>query len=515
MSSTFATSLVQLCASSGLEMNVHLVFKEKPTRLEQKILTLSKYIQKYPEGWKKRLELANLLYQMGDWQQAVAEYRQVIERQPQLIGVRLQLGKMLQIMGRKKEAVEVYEKALFCSDNEGTQHHIKGLIAVCRGESDKAIIAFSLAASLEPDKVVHWLALAQVHQQIENHLGVLSAVEQVLSINPDDVVALIYSHDASQAVGDIPAARGKLSKVIAQLPNDFRVLQREIEQRCQMRLVSGIEGLAVHANWLTESYYGERDESKPGIDGNRVLQYFLDKFATVKEVVEDFEKNKDMQFIPTKIKKGDLEQEVQCHLAMEDAQGESVIVEYLRSGDGSGNDVERNIYYSGDIPDYSIEYNVLTNSPPFKDQLSNLKKYKGFGGELDLPGTSAAADRFVRGAFYLKSLPEPANQREAIAGVLSVMRSTAQPFRVPDSGAPYASSTRWRTVAAITEKLYLYESSLYPTLIWLDAKKLDFTKGGVRVFDLTKNREAIGDVSEKLTPAEDPFGNNLSQESGS
>ena len=94
------------------------------------------------------------------------------------------------------------------------------------------------------------------------------------------------------------------------------------------------------------------------------------------------------------------------------------------------------------------------------------------------------------------------------------MRSTAQPFRVPDSDAPYASSTRWRTVAALTEKLYLYESSLYPTLIWLDAKKLDFKEGsGVRVFDLAKNREAIGDISEKLTPAEDLFGNNVSTDS--
>ena len=72
---------------------------------------------------------------------------------------------ILQIMGRKKEAQEVYEKALFLSENEGTQHHIKGLIAVCRDESQKAIIAFNLAGSLEPDKVVHWLALAQVHQQ--------------------------------------------------------------------------------------------------------------------------------------------------------------------------------------------------------------------------------------------------------------------------------------------------------------------------------------------------------------
>ena len=238
----FATSLVQFYQSSGLEMNVDLFLEEKPTRQEQKLSTLSKYVQNYPQGWKKRLELADLLYEMGNWQEAVAEYRQVIERQPQLFGVRLQLGKLLQIMGREKEALEVYEKALSCSDNEGTQHHINGLIAVCRGESEKAIIPFHLAASLEPDKVVHWLALAQVHQHRENPLGVLNALEQVLSINPDDVVALIYSHDASQAVGDILAARERLNRVIALAGDDFRLLQRQIEQRCQMRLVSGTEG---------------------------------------------------------------------------------------------------------------------------------------------------------------------------------------------------------------------------------------------------------------------------------
>jgi tetratricopeptide (TPR) repeat protein len=298
-------------------MNVHLFLEGRPTRQEQKIITLSKYVQNYPQGWKKRLELADLLYEMGNWQEAVAEYRQVIERQPQLLGVRLQLGKLLQIMGLEKEAIEVYEKALSCSDNEGTQNHIKGLIAVCRGESEKAIIAFNLAASLEPEKVVHWLALAQVHQHRENPLGVLSSLKQVLAINPDDVVALIYSHDALMAVGNIPAARacfqtsppdsdppqppippptappflrgargensvkvprevkgeassdpplfkggeggislgdlggsaslktdprGQLSKAIALIPHDFRVLQRQIEQRLQMRLVSGIEG---------------------------------------------------------------------------------------------------------------------------------------------------------------------------------------------------------------------------------------------------------------------------------
>ncbi|MBK1986025.1 tetratricopeptide repeat protein [Sphaerospermopsis aphanizomenoides BCCUSP55] len=223
-------------------MNAHLVVEEKSARQKQKVITLSQYVQKYPQGWKKRLELANLLYEIGNWQQAFAEYHQVLERQPQLIDVHLQLGKILQIMGLEKEALEIYEKALLLSANEGTHNHIKGLIAVCQSEIQKAIMAFNLAAALEPDKVVHWLALAQVHQQRENPFGTLSTLEQVLSINPDDVFSLIYSYDALMAVGDIQTARGWLSRVIALAGDDFRVLQRQINQRLQMRLVSGEEG---------------------------------------------------------------------------------------------------------------------------------------------------------------------------------------------------------------------------------------------------------------------------------
>ncbi|MBD2490797.1 lipopolysaccharide assembly protein LapB [Aulosira sp. FACHB-615] len=277
MPGNLITSLVQFTQFSGLELNAHLVLEEKPARQKQKLITLSKYVQKYPQGWKKRLELADLLYEMGNWEQAVAGYRQVIERQPQLIHVRLQLGKILQLMGQKKEAREIYEPALLLSVNEATQNHIKGLIAVCRGESQKAIITFNLAATLEPDNVVHWLALAQVHQKRENPLGTLSTLEQVLSIKPDDVVGLIHSYDALMAVGDIPAARGRLNKLIALAGDDFRVLQRQIDQRCtalslskcQMRLVSGEEGK------LTKSMITSLLRQTPhGAEAHKSLAYY-------------------------------------------------------------------------------------------------------------------------------------------------------------------------------------------------------------------------------------------------
>jgi Flp pilus assembly protein TadD len=98
----------------------------------------------------------------GRIEQAVEEYRQVIEPQQPLIGVRLQLGKLLQLMGREVEAVAVYESALANARNEATRQHISGSIALCRGDTQAAILAFESAASLEPDNAANWLALGQV-----------------------------------------------------------------------------------------------------------------------------------------------------------------------------------------------------------------------------------------------------------------------------------------------------------------------------------------------------------------
>ena len=67
MPGILTTSLVQLTQPSGLKMNVQLFIAEKSARQQQKIITLNNYIEKYPQGWKKRLELADLLYEIGNW----------------------------------------------------------------------------------------------------------------------------------------------------------------------------------------------------------------------------------------------------------------------------------------------------------------------------------------------------------------------------------------------------------------------------------------------------------------
>jgi choloylglycine hydrolase len=245
------------------------------------------------------------------------------------------------------------------------------------------------------------------------------------------------------------------------------------------------KGLAAQLLWLAESGYGTRDENLPGLSIGLWVQYFLDNFSTVSEAVE-FTRNTPFQLVTATMPRG----KVTVHLSLGDASGDSAIIEYI--------DGKPKIYHDRG-------YTVMTNSPTFDKQLEQLSQYKGFGGEKPLPGTTDAADRFVRGAYYLKSLPKPNDYRECVAGVLGVMRNISQPFGTSDPTLPNISATRWRTVADLTNLVYFFESTISPNIIWVRFKEFDFSAGApVRKLDLVKNVDRVGDCSLQFVIAK-PF----------
>jgi choloylglycine hydrolase len=123
------------------------------------------------------------------------------------------------------------------------------------------------------------------------------------------------------------------------------------------------------------------------------------------------------------------------------------------------------------------KYTVMTNQPTYPEQLKNLKQYKGLGGTKPLPGSHEPADRFVRGAFYLKNLSKPQSQRDAIAALMSVMRNTAAPFGLSSPERPNVSTTIWRTVADLSNQILFYDSVMSPQVFWVEMKKLNFKEG--------------------------------------
>lgn len=121
--------------ADGAVLTVRLLLHKKPIRQAQKLKTLTQYVQRYPSGWKKRLALADLRYEMGHWEAAILDFRWVLARQPNLpegLSVRLKLGKMLEILDRPEEAIAVYEDALTRITYKPTRQYLQEAIVTCQ-----------------------------------------------------------------------------------------------------------------------------------------------------------------------------------------------------------------------------------------------------------------------------------------------------------------------------------------------------------------------------------------------
>ena len=247
------------------------------------------------------------------------------------------------------------------------------------------------------------------------------------------------------------------------------------------------KGLAANLLWLAESEYAKYDGSKPGLSIAAWVQYVLDNYATVDEVVNSLRQEK------FEIVSADIPGQkvlATLHLSISDASGDNAIFEYI------GGKL---------VIHHDPSYQVMTNSPIFDKQLALNEYWKEIGGTVMLPGTNRAADRFVRASFYINAIPQTDNTRVAVASVFSVIRNCSVPFGISTPGQPNISSTRWRTVADHKNKFYYFESALTPNTFWVDFKDVDFTSGAsVKKLVLTGNETYAGNAAGKFVNAR-PF----------
>ena len=234
--------VVPVWLSSGVMRTFHIGVANKPARLEQKLNTCQAYVEQHPGGWKKRLELAEGLYLMGRWEEAIDAYQRVLFKQPRLLEVCLQLGHILHLLERKQEAIEVYRHAFSQARQRASKHHLHGLIARLSQEYCVSVTSFEAAIALEPENVLHWHELGQLHLEREAYEDALRAFDRALALNPNDIVALSGSYEPLVGLGHHQEAQVKLSRMLELAPKDVPTLTRMADMRLHMGLVNGQEG---------------------------------------------------------------------------------------------------------------------------------------------------------------------------------------------------------------------------------------------------------------------------------
>ncbi|PPD44605.1 MAG: choloylglycine hydrolase [Methylocystis sp.] len=246
------------------------------------------------------------------------------------------------------------------------------------------------------------------------------------------------------------------------------------------------KGLVANVLYLPDTKYpvASAGDKRPTLAVSGWVQYVLDSYATTVEAVEALRKEA-FRTVPIETPTGE---PGTVHFAISDASGDSAIFEYL--------DGKLTIHHGK-------EYQVMTNSPPFDQQLGLNKYWQTVGGATFLPGTNRASDRFVRASFYINEAKQSANPREAVATVFSVMRNVSVPIGIKVPGQPNIADTLWLTVADQKNKVYYYQSTNSPSVIWAKLGELDFKEGsGVRKLQLDGNPDVAGDQTGKFKAAE-------------
>ena len=243
-------------------------------------------------------------------------------------------------------------------------------------------------------------------------------------------------------------------------------------------------GLGVHMLYLNATDFGPRDPKKPGLHAGLWAQYALDNAGTVAEALKLLE---DVQIVMVEANG----HKANVHLAMEDATGDSAIIEYI-----GGKPVVH----------HGRQYTIMTNDPTYDEQLALLAKqdFSKPASDMPLPGNVNPRDRFARAAYYSALLPKPKNDREAAASILAIARNVSVPF-----GAPYKGfgiyNTEYRTAADLTNRRYFFELTTSPNVIWTDLKGLDLGEGQPVLALNPDDISLSGDVTGRYKPIDRPY----------
>ncbi len=322
--------------------------------------------------------------------------------------------------------------------------------------------------------------------------AVSEACTRCVYLGPKDTVVVARSMDWAEDPGtNIYCLPRGMKRDGAAGPNSIAWTSKYGSVVCNFYGVATVDGmnekgLVSNVLFLVESDYGKADGKRATLSISLWCQYVLDNFATVNEAVDALGKEPFVIIAPL-LPNG---ARGQGHMAISDGSGDSAIFEYVNG---------KLVIHHG------REYQVMTNSPTFDQQLALNKYWEQIGGLTFLPGTNRAADRFARVSFYINAISKTDDCKKAVAEVFSVIRGVSVPLGITTPGQPNIASTIWRTLYDHKNKVFYFDSATSPAVFWVPLSDLDFNAGApVKKLTLSGGENYSGNASSKFVNAE-PF----------
>lgn len=221
--------------------------------------------------------------------------------------------------------------------------------------------------------------------------------------------------------------------------------------------------------------YNPNNKSKTIAD-LQLVAWLLGECATVDDVMDAV---KDVDIVPIDPRASTV------HWRFTDPTGRQVVLEIV----------------DGKLQFFENKLGVLTNSPSFEWQMTNLNNYvnlfpgsastQDFGniqlnslgvgsGALGLPGDATPPSRFVRAAFYQTTAPQQPTAEDAVLQGFQIMNNFDLPLGIefPKGQATVniPSATQWTSATDMTNRRIYYRTMHNSAIRCINLNKIDFTR---------------------------------------
>ena len=242
-------------------------------------------------------------------------------------------------------------------------------------------------------------------------------------------------------------------------------------------------------------------KAKKSVGDMELVRWLLTSFATVDEAIKGLKKVEIVPIYPPQ----DGQSAPTGHWRIADASGHSIVLEIENNG-------QRHIYEN--------TVGVLTNSPSFPWQVTNLNNYvhmtpgpveavtfdktqlKAFGmgaGMTGLPGDITPPARFVRAFFYLHTAPQQSDARSGMLQAFHILNNFDLPigieFALAEKTSGLPSATQWTTVTNMTQPAFYYRTMNNSQIRKVDLSKIDFSSVLYQALPLDLHGEDIQELS--------------------
>jgi choloylglycine hydrolase len=222
----------------------------------------------------------------------------------------------------------------------------------------------------------------------------------------------------------------------------------------------------------------------------QLASWVLDNFASVAEVRANIG---SVVVAPTVLKQWGFTPPV--HMVVHDASGKSITVEY----------------FGGALNVYDNPLGIITNSPGFDWQMTNLRNYVNFSldnrppvqlgpvklepfsqgsGMLGLPGDFTPPSRFVRAAAFSQSVLEPKTGEDAVLTAFHILnnfdipKGSARDPEKDEHGNILADYTLWTSANDLKAKRFYFRTYEDSRIRMVDLMKMDLDAKDIVTFSM-------------------------------